>query len=102
VVNKVILVSSYPADTTGIQNVYVNDALKIVPNPFNSSAVLTVKGMGANLQLEIYNLMGKLMRIEQFTGDTLILESKNLSSGTYFIKVSSSEGKHTYTKILIN
>ena len=102
IVSKVVIVNSYPTDTTGIQSIYVSDALQIVPNPFSSSAKLIVSGLGVNLQLEIYNLIGELVRVEQFSGSSFLLESRSLASGTYFIKVSSQDGKHAYAKIVIN
>jgi hypothetical protein len=102
IVSKVVIVNSYPTDTTGIQSIYVSDALQIVPNPFSSSAKLIVSGLGVNLQLEIYNLIGELVRLEQFSGSSFLLESRSLASGTYFIKVSSQDGKHAYAKIVIN
>jgi len=101
-VSKVVIVNSYPTDTTGIQSIYVSDALQIIPNPFTSSAELKVSGLGSSLQLEIYNLIGEIVRIDQFNGDTFLLESRNLAKGTYFIKVSSQDGKHAYAKVVVN
>lgn len=97
-----VIVSSFPSDTTGISGVYVSNALEIVPNPFNTSAKISVHGFDATLQLEVYNLMGELVRVEQYNTNTFVFESKHLAQGTYFIKVSSKDGKYAYTKMVIN
>ena len=64
--------------------------IQINPNPFNSSATITVTGklIAGNAQLKIYNAMGSLVRIEPVSNITsYILYRDALNAGLYFYEL---------------
>ncbi|MFC2170947.1 T9SS type A sorting domain-containing protein, partial [Calditrichota bacterium] len=81
------------------------------PNPFNSSTLISFTiGQKSFISIEIYNIEGrKLLTIEKgeyspgyynISWNGLNYSGDRISSGTYFVKLSSSEGSFT-NKILL-
>ncbi len=101
-VNKVVTVNSFPPDTTGISNLYIQDALSIIPNPFHESARVEVVGLGQNLEVQVFNLVGELVLSESKMKSSFTIENKNLSTGTYYLKIVNPAGRFSYAKIMID
>ncbi|MFT5072111.1 MAG: hypothetical protein ACI8V8_002085, partial [Chitinophagales bacterium] len=87
---------------TGIRDIYIKDALSIVPNPFTQQTQITVNGLGQNLHVEMYNLIGELVLVKDFSNDQFELNKGPLSAGTYYVKISNDLGVYTFGKVMIN
>jgi len=86
--------------------------LEAYPNPFNSSCVITVNGVGAPLQIEIYDLRGtlrlrsvpdiprSLSGVETNNSHTFIWRpDESISSGIYIVWATA--GNETITKRIV-
>jgi PKD repeat protein len=100
--SRTITVDSYGNGTTGIRDIYIKDALSIVPNPFTQQTQITVNGLGQNLHVEMYNLIGELVLVKDFSNDQFELNKGPLSAGTYYVKISNDLGVYTFGKVMIN
>lgn len=100
--DALIEVNSYADDTTSIREVYVRDALSVIPNPFNQSTQIVVTGMGEILNVELFNLIGELMMSLDVNSSSFELNRAQLVNGTYYLKISNGFGDYTYGKLLID
>lgn len=67
----------------------------VYPNPFNS--VLNLKGNFTNAKIEIYDFSSKLIFEKSIDNDSdLSLETSNLASGIYFLKIKNVTGKTNF------
>ena len=74
--------------------------ITVFPNPTTSSFYVSVKG-GIIKQCEIFNLFGtKIMRIDEMDNGTI--NCSNLVPGIYMLKVTTTNGKTLFTKIIKN
>lgn len=75
---------------TGINEFYLNPSVTISPNPFNTSAILELKGKKNNFKntyFLLFDLLGKEMRKIEITSNNIVIEKENLSRGVYLYKV---------------
>lgn len=78
-------------------NEYVSNNFKIFPNPAKNVLNITLED---NLKLEradIYNNLGQIIR----TSYTSVVDISDISSGMYFVEVTTNHGKAT-KKLIIN
>jgi hypothetical protein len=75
----------------GIEDVVVDMVYNIFPNPFTTSATITINQPG-NFDFMLYNLFGQQVRRAENISDQYILERSNLPAGVYFYKVEE-DGK---------
>lgn len=75
-----------------------SDYFKIYPNPATTDLNISVDGQNS-IEVEIYNILGKIMIKETITGSDKINVS-NLIPGTYFVKLNS-EKNSTVKKFII-
>ncbi|MFK8010351.1 MAG: T9SS type A sorting domain-containing protein [Saprospiraceae bacterium] len=77
--------------------------IKVFPNPMTSQTIFKIKKIDQrNINLQIFDVMGKMVREETHTDSTFIFYKKNLSSGIYFYKVNSKNMLLGNGKIVIN
>ncbi|MBL4624264.1 MAG: T9SS type A sorting domain-containing protein, partial [Flavobacteriales bacterium] len=83
--------------TSGIDErmLFAKIAVELYPNPNNGEFTLSIKGFeGANLMLEIVDIMGKVVAVEQlsiFNGEVTKTIDYRLSDGMYFLKISHNK-----------
>ena len=67
--------------------------INLFPNPMTTSAMLDVGELRGRIQLEIYDILGKLQRSESLSLDTetLLLERGSLSKGTYILRLTHED-----------
>src|SRR5690606_40186313 len=65
-------------------------SLKYYPNPVETE--LTVSYKAPINSLEVYDLTGKLIKVQTYDSNNVRLDVSSLSSGTYMIKVHTSVG----------
>ncbi|MBL0343647.1 MAG: T9SS type A sorting domain-containing protein [Bacteroidetes bacterium] len=76
--------------------------IKIYPNPFSSSTTLHTNYLLKNATLTVYNLYGQVVKqINKLSGQTIILQRDNLSSGLYFIHLTEDNKILTTDKLII-
>ena len=72
----------------------------IAPNPFSNSTTFHFEKPIQNGQLILFDILGKQVRNQSFTGEKAIIDRNNLSSGIYLVKVFEN-GENLGTKKII-
>lgn len=78
--------------------------IKIYPNPFNSTISIKLpNGQGNNIKIDLFDVSGRMIlsEVNSASNQTISLNLGNVSTGTYFIKVSDLETHSSVTKQLI-
>ncbi len=67
--------------------------VRLFPNPITTNAVLDVGELKGPAKLEIYDVTGKLQRLETMNLDSgkILLERKGLESGNYLLRLLLGE-----------
>lgn len=80
---------------TAINKLKTNYKVVVRPNPFQASAqieLLNYNHSTQNLQLEVYDLMGRVQRIERANEQSIFtIDRENLTSGIYFFKIMAGK-----------
>ncbi len=80
----------------------IDQALKIYPNPANSSLNVEFPVFGIEEKtLQIFDLSGKKKFEEKFSSFQAVLDISDLSSGLYLVKLFDQQGKLISTKKLV-
>jgi len=66
---------------------------KVYPNPANSQ--VTVNGLVENSKIDLINIIGETVISQKSNGNSIIIDTDELSNGSYFIKVSTDYGQVT-------
>lgn len=83
-------------------NQHLRNTFQLFPNPFSETTTLQFENAPKSATLEILDLSGKLLRIETISGKKQIeIERRNLSSGTYLLRVSDREKGVSFAKLII-
>ncbi len=70
-----------------------NDSFSFYPNPFENFIEINLnKTLTNNAILEIYNNIGILQKTENLTTIKSRIDTQNLASGIYFLKITSEKG----------
>jgi len=87
----------------GIENYSSSLVYKIYPNPAKDYINISLKtGNTIIAQINLYNLLGKLILSKQVTRNNVRFSIQDLSEGIYFIEIITTEGNKTSSKIIIN
>ncbi|MEM5566753.1 endonuclease [Psychroserpens sp. AS72] len=71
--------------------------IKVYPNPTTNT--ITIKGLNAQADLQVFSIEGKLLKSFNYNAETTI--DLNLPSGMYLLTISS-EDKQTVKKLVVN
>lgn len=90
-----------PNNIAGIITAKAKDDLLIYPNPVKESFVLRFTGSEANVadEVEVFDLLGKLIYKNQHATTPLSIDAKNWLSGLYYVRVK--QRGNFYAKQLI-
>jgi hypothetical protein len=81
------------ADTTGILNPELA-MIKIYPNPASVSVTIETGDFGGTMDVELYDVIGKTMRIEEnIPAGKYMLEKGELKNGLYLLKIRTENGE---------
>lgn len=69
--------------------------LKVYPNPTTSQLTIETGGLNSARQLEITDVLGKLLLQKQLLNNTETISVANFQSGIYFVKVKNQTGQKT-------
>ncbi len=87
--------SLYNDTWTGIENLHESN-ISIIPNPANT--FIKINGMEGELEINIYDLVGRIVRHTKINNN--LLNTESISNGIYLIKIDSKD-KTIIKKILI-
>ena len=77
-------------------------SIKVYPNPFEEMTTFEVEiDNPKNLNLRLYDAMGRTVRSEQFSDSKYQLYRKGLSSGIYFYSISDEDGILNSGKVIV-
>jgi hypothetical protein len=88
--------ANFTTKTTGIENIALNNSVKLYPNP--ASDILTVAihsdaAIAPSFQkIEVANLLGQVIYNAEITTTELKLDIAAYKSGVYFVKLQGKEG----------
>ena len=79
--------------TTKTLNTF-GESISLFPNPFTETAILDLGNLQESVQMEIFDITGKLVRSEQLATNNkqLTLERGNLKSGNYLLRITAEQG----------
>ncbi|WP_310554435.1 T9SS type A sorting domain-containing protein [Flavobacterium sp.] len=83
--------------TLGIEYFDISNKLAVYPNPFSNSVNIETE-LTLN-SIEMYNLLGKKVFSSQVTNS---INTSNLNSGVYFLKLKTVEGQEIIRKVVKN
>ena len=90
-----VFISNPPSMVPTVKNA---DEVLVYPNPATTS-VNVVYDAGLDIKnVAIYNIIGKMMSIFKVSGNSANLNTENLSSGIYFIRMMNSHGDVVQTR----
>ena len=101
--NKLKVKQAECQNNTSIENPGGQLSMVVYPLPVCEQCVISLPNTGDHsYTLFIYDLSGKKIMSEQFTGSDYILQRKNLNSGIYVLEVISENGGQGYkTKLAV-
>ena len=86
---------------TGITEQTANSTMVIAPNPFNSQTAINFNEEQNNTTIKIIDVIGKEIKVINFTGNQLILEKSEMHSGIYIVQIIDENKKVMSRKIII-
>lgn len=84
----------------GIKDVFINDGVKIYPNPSSRDITLALTDGFINGQLSVLDITGHEVLNQPCTGEREMKLQLNLEAGIYFVKMKSGE-KYAVSKLVI-
>lgn len=76
--------------TSTKNNNFSNFDITVFPNPMTIQTTFDLKKLDLkNITLQVFDVMGKIVREETHAGSTFIFYKKNLSSGIYFYQIKN-------------
>ena len=96
--------STYKIDVSGNilnsgENIFGSE-VKVFPNPASDTATVFLKNASEKTSLLVYDVMGRLVKQQQFENGQLNFSVENFQSGTYYLKISQ-QGNQTTKKLIV-
>lgn len=96
--------STYKIDVSGNilnseENLFASE-VKVFPNPASETVTIFLKNALEKTSLMVYDIMGRLVKQEDFDNGQLNLSVENLQAGVYYLKISQA-GKQTTKKLIV-
>lgn len=106
------LSTNVPVQTNSLCSVFTSlnedpqsllNSVSIFPNPFSSETTLKTNTSFNNVTLTIYNALGKeVKKINHISGTEVKIEKGDLTTGIYFIDLTSNSKRITTKKLIIH
>lgn len=87
-------------NTTLIQNTLPKEEITIFPNPFNRSAEVIFLKNQENVELELFDVLGKKLKTYTISGKKILINRDDLPDGTYFLMIHTPD-KYIYKRVVI-
>ncbi|MEH6763781.1 MAG: T9SS type A sorting domain-containing protein [Aequorivita antarctica] len=81
------------------ENSFVSE-VKVFPNPASEIATIFMKNASEKTLLMVYDVMGRLVKKQDFDNGQFNLTVENLQTGIYYLKISQA-GKQTTKKLIV-
>ncbi len=96
-------VSKYycPTSHDGINEHISQETILIYPNPFTLQTTINFAEEQKNTTIRITDVLGKEIKIINFTGKQLIIDKGDMKAGIYFVQTLDEKKKLTNNKIII-
>jgi hypothetical protein len=92
----------YPYLGNNTEDYSMQEKITISPNPFSSQTILQSNKVLKDVTLTIYNSHAQIVKqIKNISGQTIILDRDNLTSGLYFLRLTEKDKTYLSEKILI-
>ena len=78
--------------STGINEYLFDNSVTVSPNPFTSQTTISFTEEQKNTTIKLTDMLGKVQQSTLFSGKEFVLEKGLLSSGIYFISITSEQG----------
>jgi len=72
------------------------------PNPVNDEVTITVPPTGETYTIQLFSLVGQLMRTCDTTKDAATINCSDIASGIYVLKISDKSGQLHQTKLTVS
>jgi hypothetical protein len=87
--------------TTGVDNISVNDEMRVYPNPVSEHVTFALPTETENVTVALYDITGRLAKQVTFSGKEVTIEKGDMANGIYIYTVTS-EGQNLKTgKIIV-
>lgn len=73
--------------STGIVNRKVENTVSIAPNPFSTNTTITFNTEVQNATVKVFDVVGKEVKVVNFSGKEFTLEKGDLNAGIYSVKI---------------
>jgi hypothetical protein len=88
--------------TDGIEESTINAELSIFPNPTTDNLTLSIVGEIDNVNYQLVDLQGKVIKSEKTTTNSTSINMENLAGSIYFLKVTDNNKTIKTFKIIKN
>ena len=91
-------VKTSACETTAVKNIASVQQISIYPQPVKSHFAVTLPNTGnaGDYRLSMYDMSGKAVKTELFTGQTAVIRCENLGRGVYVVRIMSCDGREVY------
>lgn len=86
--------------TTGIENSDLSSSVSVFPNPTQNNVNLTFNENVNNVEVSLFNSVGKLLYNKKLIGNYNLEVSLPIEKGVYFIKIETDLGKTETIKVV--
>ena len=86
--------------TVSITKLQTLENIRVLNNPINDFLIIE-NGFSKQLNIQVVDLMGRVLIIEKSGDQNIQLETNDLNSGFYVLRVSDAESKQFYIQKLI-
>jgi uncharacterized repeat protein (TIGR03803 family) len=98
---NLIEIDAHTVVTSITQNLSSEGKIEVYPNPFTNQTTILFNEVQKNTTIKIMDVLGKEIRIINFTGKQLIIEKGEMQNGIYFVQVIGSNKSVVNKKIMI-
>ncbi len=84
--------------TLTVDDIFTNN-FKLYPNPFSDNIKFQFTDDFNNLQVSIFDVLGKLLLVKQVTQQNSVVNVNNLSQGVYILRVNQNEKSRSFKVI---
>ena len=91
-------VKTSACESTAVKNIASVQQISIYPQPVKSHFMVTLPNTGnaGDYKLSLYDMSGKAVKTESFTGQTAVIGCEDLGRGVYMVRIMCHDGREVY------
>lgn len=78
----------------------LGEVIKVYPNPTSAELVIEMPEMDGQYEYQLFDVLGKVIRIEELTNISSTIDLSSLEGGTYLLKVRKGDNSSKTVKII--